>query len=183
MFESIGGYELLGWLQTCVKDVLQDRPSASAIKIKALIENLKARPDEIDEHTQQRFREELTNLATPHVHNLLITLFGMYVSPKTDQALRRNISLIAKAVWDCSADQVKYNVGITLDGYRANLMQYKLKRGLEFLDIIDGRRYETLSAKLIALDRLSERMQEVHNGWDNFLQRTTSGAGDPTVLS
>lgn len=166
--ESIGGYELLGWLQTCVKDVLQDRPSASAIKIKALIENLKARPDEIDEHTRQRFREELTNLATPHVHNLLVTLFGMYVSPETDQVLRRNISLIAKAVWDCSADQVKYNVGITLDGYRANLVQYKLKRGLEFLDIVDGRRYETLSARLIALDRLSERMQDVHNGWDNF---------------
>ena len=25
--ESIGGFELLGWLQTCVKDVLQDQPS------------------------------------------------------------------------------------------------------------------------------------------------------------
>ena len=166
--ESIGGYELLGWLQTCIKDVLQDRPSESAIRIKALIDNLKARPDAIDEHTQQRFREELTNLATPHVHNLLVTLFGMYVSPETEQTLRRNISLIAKAVWKFSADQVKYNVGITLDGYRANLVQYKLERGLEFLDIVDGRRYETLSARLIALDGLSERIQDVHNGWDNY---------------
>lgn len=68
--ESIGGYELLGWLQTCIKDVLQDKPSESAIRIKALIDNLKARPDAIDEHTQQRFREELTNLATPHVPTL-----------------------------------------------------------------------------------------------------------------
>ena len=37
--EKIGGFELLGWLQTCVKDVLQDQLSESAIQIKALVDN------------------------------------------------------------------------------------------------------------------------------------------------
>ena len=102
--ESIGGFELLGWLQTCVKDVLQDRPSKSAIKIKALVDNLKSRTGAIDEHTQRRFTEELKRLSVPHVHNLLISMFGMYVSPSTKQTLRKNISLIAKAVWDYAVD-------------------------------------------------------------------------------
>lgn len=166
--ESIGGFELLGWLQTCVKDVLQDRPSDSAIKIKALVDNLKARADIIDEHTQGRFSEELKNLSIPHVHNLLITIFGMYVSPKTGQVLRKNIALIAKAVWDHAVDNLKYNIGIKIDGYRANLQQSKQEKGVEFLTIVGGRRYESLSSRLIALDTLAERLLSAHHGWDNF---------------
>ena len=52
--ESIGGFELLGWLQTCVKDVLQDKPSDSAIRIRALVDNLKSRQDVIDTSTINR---------------------------------------------------------------------------------------------------------------------------------
>lgn len=140
--ESIGGFELLGWLQTCVKDILRDRPSDSAIKIKALVDNLKSRADIIDEHTQRRFSEELKHLSIPHVHNLLITIFGMYVSPKTEQVLRKNIALIVKAVWDHAVDSLKYNIGIKIDGYRANLQQLKQEKGVEFLTIVGGRRYE-----------------------------------------
>jgi len=166
--ESIGGYELLGWLQTCVKDVLQDRPSDSAIRIKTLVDNLKAAADVIDEHTQKLFAEELRHLSLTHVHNLLVALFGMYVSPDTQKPLRKNISLMAKSVWDCAGDKVKYHIGVMLDRYRTNLEQAKLDKGIEFLTLVDGRRYETLSSRLIAFDNLAERLLEKHHAWDNF---------------
>jgi hypothetical protein len=102
--ESIGGFELLGWLQTCVKDVLQDKPSDSAIRIRALVDNLKSRQDVIDTSTINRLSSELRNLSTPHVHNLLISIFGMFVAPNTDHVLKKNISLIAKHVWECADD-------------------------------------------------------------------------------
>ena len=166
--ESIGGYELLGWLQTCIKDVLQDKPSESAIKIKSLIENLRARTDIIDSHTKELFSSELINLSTPHLHNLLIAIFGMYVSPNTEQTLRKNISIIAKDVWDYASDQVKSHIGVLIDGYRTNLQQDKLEKGIEFLTIVDGKEFESLSSRLIALDSLSERLLSAHHGWDNF---------------
>jgi len=192
--ESIGGFELLGWLQTCVKDVLQDRPSESAIKIKALVGNLKSMTDMIDEHTQKSFNKELAQLSIPHVHNLLITLFGMYVSPGADQLLRKNISLIAKGVWDHAVDEIKYRIGAVLDGYRTNLQKAKLDKGIEFLTFVNGRRYETLSSRLIALDNLAELLLEKHHGWDNFyneppvmrdIMQYCHGASDipPEVLS
>lgn len=62
--ESIGGFELLGWLQTCVKDVLQDRPSESAIKIRALVDNLKSRQSVIDSNTATRISQELLLMTT-----------------------------------------------------------------------------------------------------------------------
>src|SRR5215831_3682628 len=164
--ESIGGYELLGWLQTCVKDVLQDKPSDSAIRIRALVENLKSRQDVIDDNTVYRLASELRNLSTPHVHNLLISIFGMFVAPSTDQILRKNISLIAPCVWECAADQVKYKIGAMIDGYRTNLQQDRLQNGISFLTVVDGRMYESLPAKIIALENLADRLDDAHDGRD-----------------
>lgn len=166
--ESIGGYELLGWLQTCVKDVLQDRPSESAIRIKSLVENLRARQDVIDQPTASRFCDELRNLSLPHVHNLLITLFGIFVAPATSQILRANVARISPAVWQCADDSVKFKVGATIDGYRTNLQESKLTKGIEFLTLVDGRMYETLPARTIALENLADRLDDVHDGWDNY---------------
>lgn len=166
--ESIGGFELLGWLQTCVKDVLQDKPSDSAIRIRALVDNLKSRQDVIDTSTINRLSSELRNLSTPHVHNLLISIFGMFVAPNTDHVLRKNISLIAKHVWECADDRVKYKIGAMIDGYRTNLQQDRLQNGITFLTVVDGRMYESLPAKTISLENLADRLDDVHDGWDNY---------------
>jgi hypothetical protein len=139
--ESIGGFELLGWLQTCVKDILQDQPSESAIKIRALVDNLKSKTDVIDETTLGRVKAELKFLSLPHVNNLLITIFGIFVTPNSGQVLRKNISEIAPFVWECASDQIKYKIGAQIDGYRTNLHQDKLEKGGEFLKIVRGLMY------------------------------------------
>ena len=126
--EQIGGYELLGWLQTCVKDVLQDRMSDSAIQISSMVSNLKDRTDPLDAATINRFNTESENLAPAHVHNLLITIFGIFVAEGTTAHLRANIAAIAPKVWDLSAEAVKYRVGSRIDGYRTNLQQHKVRK-------------------------------------------------------
>lgn len=166
--ESIGGFELLGWLQTCVKDVLQDRPSESAIRIRSLVKNLRERRTVVDESTTHRFAAELKNLSLPHVHNLLITFFGMFVSPDTDQVLRKNIATFAPHVWEHAEDRVKYHLGATVDGYRTNLDEAKLTLGQEFLGIVDGKEFEALPARIVALQNLSTQLAEAHAGYDNY---------------
>lgn len=166
--ESIGGFELLGWLQTCVKDVLRDAPSDSAIRIRAIINNLKAATTVIDSGNVKRFEEEVRNLSPPHVHNLLISLFGMYVSPESDQILRKNISQLSPSIWQCSEDRVKYRVGMQIDGYRTNLDADRLATGIEFLRHVDGLAFETLPARTIALNKLNSKLYDTHTGWDNF---------------
>lgn len=166
--ESIGGFELLGWLQTCVKDVLQDRPSESAIKIRALVDNLKSRQSVIDSNTATRISQELSNLSLAHIHNLLVSIFGMFVDPNTTQVLRKNISLIAPFVWNCADTTVKYKIGAMIDGYRTNLKQDRLEKGIAFLTTVNGRMYETLPAKTIALEILADKLEDAHDGWDNY---------------
>lgn len=166
--ESIGGYELLGWLQTCIKEVLQDKPSASAIRINQFVSNLKSKSEVIDESAVARMKQELKNLTLAHVNNLLVTIFGIFTSPESGQVLRKNISLIASIVWECSSEQTKTKISELIDGYRNNLNDHKLDKGIEFLKIVDGLNYESLPEKTSALLRLASSLEEAHEGWDNF---------------
>jgi hypothetical protein len=166
--ESIGGFELLGWMQTCVKNVLQDRPSDSAIRISSFVNNVRAAKSVVDNNTAARFREELRNLSTPHVHNLLITFFGMYVAPGTEQVQRKNIALLLPAIWEHSEERAKYRVGEMIDGYRTNLESEKLKHGIELLGLVDGKSYESLPARLVAISGLCAQLLEAHTGYNNF---------------
>jgi len=166
--ESIGAFELLGWLQTCVKDVINDAPSDSAIRIKAIIYNLRSHNSVFDQASVTSFVNGVQNLSTPHVHNLLITMFSMYVDPQSCQILRKNISLLSPSIWVCAESRVKYKIGARIEGYRTNLHNERLARGTEFLEIVDGLSFETLSTRIIQLSILNAELVEAHRGRDNF---------------
>lgn len=166
--EKIGGFELLGWLQTCVRDVLQDQPSESAIRIKALVANLRASQNLLDAQTVSRFATEVNNLSLPHVKNLVLTIFGLYCAPDTSSVLRGNILKLAPHIWTHAPDNIKYRIGIIIDGYRTNLQNDRLALGLDFLKAVDGLRYETIPARTVALTTLTTRLGQVHTEYDNF---------------
>lgn len=166
--ERIGGYELLGWLQTCVKDVLQDRPSESAIQIQSIVQNLKSADRPIDQQDFAHFEAGLRNLSSAHIHNLLVTLFGIFLSDDSSQVLRKNVALLAPPIWRHSLDSVKTKLAGRIDGYRSNLQREKVERAKEFLTIVDGLHFESLPAKIIALEELVRDLNNAHAGWDNF---------------
>ena len=166
--ESIGGFELLGWLQTCVKDVLQDQPSESAIHVRKLIENLKNSEEIVGKTEVEHFGKALESLALPHVHSILITFFGMFVNTGTKQTLRKNIAILLPKIWQRADEKVKYGLGINMHTYRVNLQTDKIKLGSDFLQIVDGLRYESQDERVYALSNLAERLEETHCGWDNF---------------
>jgi hypothetical protein len=166
--EVIGGHELLGWIQTCIKDVIKDSPSQSSINFSLLITNLKAAKTIINESEKTSITMELKKLSTTHIHNLLITLFGLFVDEKTDQILRKNISLIAPDVWKYSSDRIKFTIGLRIDGFRSNLQIIKVQHAIEFLDTVDGRSYESLPTKVATLEKIAQRLLDAHNGHDNF---------------
>lgn len=166
--EKIGGFELLGWLQTCVRDVLQDRPSESAIRIVALVANLKASTNLLDQQTVTRFAAEACNLSIPHLNNLVLTMFGIYCAPDTASVLRGNILQLAPHIWTHAPDTIKYRIGIIIDGYRTNLQNDRLALGLGFLGVVGGLRYETIPARTVALTALTTRLEQTHQEYDNF---------------
>lgn len=165
---TINAFELLGWLQTCIQDVLKDQPSPAAIQVKAFIDNLKDTTTVLDQETIDKISAKTKSLATHHCDSILRTIFGLYASKETEQVVRKNISLISPNIWPYASDKEKYKLGIILEGYNTNLHQEKYKRGEEFFNTVSGNAFRTKSERIIALDNLSNRLYDTHYEWDNF---------------
>lgn len=165
---SINGFELMGWLQTCVKDVLNDKPSESAIQIKSFVDNLKVSASVLDDATIKSMERPLADLSLQNTDNLLTSIFGIYTAEKTGNVVRKNIALFAPHIWQKSSDNVKYKLGVMLDGYRNNLHEEKHKLGVEFFTFCDGNRYQSLESRIIALDGHADDLLEARYAWDNF---------------
>ena len=58
---SINAYELLGYLQNCIKDVLNDNPTPAALQVQAFIKNLKTTVNVIDKAAKQTIEKRLQN--------------------------------------------------------------------------------------------------------------------------
>ncbi|BBM83336.1 hypothetical protein [Candidatus Uabimicrobium amorphum] len=166
--QVVNSFELLGWLDTCIKDVLNDCPSESAIQVKAFIENLKNATEIVDNPTLGTIQLKITSLSSTHCCNILTTIFGMFVSNEASQVLRKNISFIAPIVWNCCPDQVKYKLGILLEGYKTNLHSSKHKKGVVFFEKCDGNRYRTPHERIVMLSELTDQLEEKHWELDNF---------------
>ncbi|MCU5774385.1 hypothetical protein N5923_15680 [Erwiniaceae bacterium BAC15a-03b] len=165
---SINAFELLGWLQTCVQDILNDKPSASAIQIKSFIENLKRSTNVLDEATIQSMERPLNDLSLQNTDNLLNSIFGIYTTDSTGNVIRKNIALFAPHIWNKSSENVKYKLGVTLDGYKNNLHNEKHALGIEFFTFCDGNRYQSLDSRIISLDGHADDLLEARYAWDNF---------------
>lgn len=165
---SINAYELLGWLQTCIKDVLNDRPTEAALQVQAFIKNLKTYTSPIDASTLKTIQSRLGELATHHLSSIIRTTFGIYVASDTDPQVRKNISLIAPTIWEKCADQPKYKLGIILEGYNTNLHKDKYDFGEQFFDAVRGNPFRSQNERVIIVDSLLDDLLEKHNGWDNF---------------
>lgn len=165
---TINAFELLGWLQTCVNDVLNDRPTEAALQVRSFIENLKTRTDAIDQATLKGLEGKINQLPSHLCGNLLRTVFGIYASPDTDPAVRKNIASIAPLIWHDCLDDPKYKLGIVLEGYKSNLHQDKYNLGQQFFSVVGGNAYRSASERVIIVDELIDILWSTHNGWDNF---------------
>ena len=165
---AINAYELLGWLKTCVSEVLQDNPTEAAIQVQAFVKNLREGTDPLDNAKVQAIVNRFQQLPTHLCGNLLRTIFGIYVASDTHPVVRKNISLIAPALWAACLDEAKYKIGIVLSGYNVNLYKDKYVLGEQFFVLVGGNAFRSHSERVIIVDELITELRDKHNGWDNF---------------
>lgn len=165
---TINAFELLGWLTTCIQDVLNDRPTPAALQVQAFIQNLKQYTQPLDATNVANISQKINALASHHCGSILRTMFGIYVATDTDPQVRKNISLLAVSVWAASGDEAKYALGLTLEGYNTNLYQDKYVLGEQFFQSVQGNAFRSNAERCIIVDGLIDELLAKHNGWDNF---------------
>ncbi|MDQ1184694.1 hypothetical protein [Agrobacterium larrymoorei] len=165
---TINAYELLGYLQNCIQDVLNDNPTEAALQVQSFIKNLKTTTTVVDSAAKQAIEKKIIELPTHLCGSLMRTVFGIYVAVDTDPTVRKNISLIAPALWAACADEARYKLGIVLEGYNVNLFKDKHSLGEQFFDVVGGNAFRSPNERVIIVDELITELLDKHNGWDNF---------------
>ncbi len=98
---------------------------------------------------------------------MLRTIFGLFAKG-THPGVRKNVSLIAPALWATCQDEARYKLGIALEGYNVNLYKDKHDLGEEFFTIVGTNAFRSPSERVIIVDELITQLRDKHNGWDNF---------------
>lgn len=166
--ENIRTLELLGWLETCVKDVINDKPSEAALFIQQLIINLKKEDLVLDQARLDQIGENLKIQHTRISGNLIVTLFSIFTKKNTPPVVRNNILKLAPVVWETSPENKKYEIGFKLDQYSLNLDDELLSLGNSFLEKCDGITYKTEGTRSRELNELLNRLLDTHNSLDNY---------------
>lgn len=165
---TINSYELLGWLQTCVTEVINDKPSPSAIQVRTLIENIKVNTVLLGSATIHSFESAVKELSSSMASNLLTSLFGLYISNSTSNEVRNNILSLSKIIWKYCKSETKYDLGEKKELYRVNLDKAKEDLAYTFFEKCNGLAYLSLTERSLQLSTLCDHLLSVHNSWDNF---------------
>lgn len=164
----INSFELLGWLQFCVKDVINDKLSESAIAVKKIIVNIKAKDCQLDDKTLQTMESSFKDMSINSTSTLMISLFGVYISKDTAIEVKDNILRVSKILWKYIGEGTKYEIGEKKIYYTKNLETEQAELAYRFLEKCGGLSYLTNTDKSFEIINLCEDLSLANISYNNY---------------
>ena len=164
----INSFELLGWLQFCVKDVINDKLSESAIAVKRIIVNIKDKNCQLDNKTLQTMESSFKDMSINSTSTLMISLFGVYISKDTTIEVKNNILKVSEILWKYIGEGTKYEIGEKKIYYTKNLEMDKAELAYRFLEKCGGLSYLTNTDKSFEIINLCEDLLLANISYNNY---------------
>lgn len=165
---DINSFELLGWLKTCVLEVINDKPSSSAVHVKEIIEQIKKSTSPLDDITVESIGKEVEKFSSVMSGNLLRALFGVFIVEGTSIEARGNILKLSNEIWKYCKDDIKYDIGEKKHFFRNNLKKDKEDLTYKFFEYCNGLPYLSLEDRSIEISSLCDDLHTAHNEWNNY---------------
>lgn len=163
---EISGFQLMGWFETCIKEVLIIESSPHLLSIKKLLNNLQRLA--IDEKDAKLIVADIQTFPKNEVNSFLKGIFGMYTDTTKSQDVRNNIALFANDLWILCDETTKYEIGRKYGSFSVNAENDRKHLAKQFLEITNGLGYLTEDHTLIEIQDTLEALLNAHNGSDNF---------------
>jgi len=163
---QLTGLQLVSWLETCIIEVLAKEPSGPVLEVRKLLRSI--RTETIDEKNAKSIITNIQKLPRDLAHSLLRAVFGMYTDENLSQNNRDNITRIAKAIWNQSDEEAKYDIGLKYAIFSANAEIKRKELANNFLNIVDGLGYLTEDLLVIEINEKLENLLNAHNNYNNF---------------
>lgn len=166
--ENIGGFQLLGYLETCVKKVLCLKLSDEVLNIMRITDLVKNETFVFDKLTEVTMHENLSKFGSKTSNTVLKRMFWIYCDANSKESTKSKAILIASFVWDCAEDKCKYELGISFDEYTKKMEIEKARLSELFLKKLNGLKFLPKSTLSLKLNDCAERLKNAHSSWDNY---------------
>lgn len=100
--------QLISWLETCIKEVINQPNSKVTVEIGRFLNNIKAK--ELSSEEINAFKSFLGNLTIGKINNLASGLFGIYYRAETEMFTRKNVQQIFPIIWEITSEETKMNL-------------------------------------------------------------------------
>jgi len=163
---ELTGFQLVSWLETCIREVIAKDPEGPAIEVKRFLNSI--RNTNLTEADAQYINAGIEYLPSDIVKSLLRTLFGMYTGETAAVQIKANIKLIALKCWSLAPDDARHECGFRYASFAANGEISRKAAASEFLTVVSGLPY--LPGDTLALE-ISEKITNLynaHNAFNNF---------------
>lgn len=163
---ELTGFQLIAWLETCIKEVIAKDPEGPVIEIKRFLNSI--RTSVLSSQDSQHINAGIEYLPPDLTISLLRTLFGMYTATNAAVQVKNNIKLVVTRAWGVAPDEVKHECGFKYATYASNGEIDRKNAANEFLTVVGGLPY--LPSDTLALE-MSEKIQnlyQAHTGFNNF---------------
>lgn len=187
---QITGLQLIDWLETCIKEVINLPNSLITIEIGRLLKNIKE--NVIKDSDVQNIEIFIGNITQEKANSLSNGLFGTYVRTESDQILRDNIKKIFPLVWTRIDEATKNEFGVKFARFSVNGDVESADKAKEILELVNGQAYFPEPIRASEMDIALNQLLAAHRGLNNFynepsfalqLERIVGKADIPTQIN
>ena len=163
---EITALQLLGWVETCIKEVITLPESSIVASTKRLLGNVRKKLLTLPK--AREISEFFGDLPQDRADNLAAGLFGMYVDPDSTTQIRDNVRLLMPVLWDVTSEDQRHEFGIKYGRFLANGDQEQAEWGRELLDAVDAAAYLPENVRVSDISAAVDDLLLAHRGFDNF---------------
>lgn len=159
-------FALLGYMETCIKEVITLPPTTAMVETSRLLSNIKTTT--LTAADTATYATLFATLRPAQAETLANGLFGIYVALDSTAATRDNIRMVLNHLWPHLAEDVKFSFGTRHARFKANLDIQQADYAREFLTSVGGESYLPEDVRVADIDVLLDRLHQAHHGLDNF---------------
>ncbi|SEU10016.1 hypothetical protein [Stigmatella erecta] len=163
---QLTGLQLVGWFETCVREVITLPETNVAAQIGKLLRNVRANP--LDAAGANQVAAFFIELTSDQSNNLAAGFFGIYTNDQSLPQARVNVTLLAPFLWPFVSEATRKELGIKYAQFVSNNDADRAKWAREFLDAVGAASYIPDNIRAAEIETALQELLSAHRGWNNF---------------
>lgn len=163
---EINAYQLLGWIETCIKEVITLPETQLVAETKQLLHNVRA--GTITSENATATAEFFAELASEPADNIAAGFFGIYVDEDSNERARDGVRLLMPHLWPHVTEPKRREFGVKYGKYVANGDTTRSERARELLNVVQGSAYLPEPVRTAEISTAIDELLTAHRGFNNF---------------